>query len=96
MFDWKTVASSLVSLALLLLLELGLIELAPECTVEICRKSMKLRSETLTLMLTMTVYYTQNFCFHRNLLHSDRFKDLYFEEGSFLSFHEGNYSLIGA
>ena len=73
---WKTVAiSSLVSLALLLLLGKGLIELASSNGRNL-QKEYEVMSEIAYPNVDYdSLYYTQNSLFS-GTLHSDRFKDL--------------------
>ncbi|WP_148887553.1 anti sigma factor C-terminal domain-containing protein [Streptococcus sp. Marseille-P6264] len=92
---WKTVAiSSLVSLALLLLLGKGLIELASSNGRNL-QKEYEVMSEIAYPNVDYdSLYYTQNSLFS-GTLHSDRFKDLDGVKVTYPSY-EGNYSLIGA
>ena len=92
---WKTVAiSSLVSLALLLLLGKGLIELASSNGRNL-QKEYEVMSEIAYPNVDYdSLYYTQNSLFS-GTLHSDRFKDLDGVKVAYPSY-EGNYSLIGA
>lgn len=92
---WKTVAiSSLVSLALLLLLGKGLIELASSNGRNL-QKEYEVMSEIAYPNVDYdSLYYTQN-SFFSGTLHSDRFKDLDGVKVAYPSY-EGNYSLIGA
>ena len=92
---WKTVViSSLVSLALLLLLGKGLIELASSNGRNL-QKEYEVMSEIAYPNVDYdSLYYTQNSLFS-GTLHSDRFKDLDGVKVAYPSY-EGNYSLIGA
>ena len=92
---WKTVAiSSFVSLALLLLLGKGLIELASSNGRNL-QKEYEVMSEIAYPNVDYdSLYYTQNSLFS-GTLHSDRFKDLDGVKVAYPSY-EGNYSLIGA
>ena len=92
---WKTVAiSSFVSLALLLLLGKGLIELASSNGRNL-QKEYEVMSEISYPNVDYdSLYHTQNSLFS-GTLHSDRFKDLDGVKVAYPSY-EGNYSLIGA
>ena len=92
---WKTVAiSSLVSLALLLLLGKGLIELASSNGRNLQKEYVVMSEIAYPNVDYDSLYYTQNSLFS-GTLHSDRFKDLDGVKVAYPSY-EGNYSLIGA
>ena len=92
---WKTVAiSSLVSLALLLLLGKGLIELASSNGRNL-QKEYEVMSEIAYPNVDYdSLYYTQTSYFS-GTLRSDRFKDLNGVRVAYPSY-EGNYSLTGS